>query len=786
MNTNRNQTSFSILIVDDESINIKTLNEVLKDEYEVRFTTKSRKALEIINSSPPDIILLDIIMPELDGYELCRQIKSNPKTQHIPIIFITEKSGSEEEAYGFEIGAEDYIKKPFSPNVVKARVNNQLATRRNQPMSGPQHRLSYDILLVEDEIINLKVAEKLLKNLGYSIYAVQTGEAAFQAISTLRFQLILLDLELPDISGFKVAEDIRIKVEGTGENYIPIIALTAHTDEDYREKCIQHGFDHFIRKPINQTEIKAILDQFLQAQETEKSDSFTLIEDNYSLSEEEDMQSFFESVLKERVADLQSSFQKYKNNESSEAEMQLRRIAHSLKGSCTLYGYHEIYDIANRVELSIGDEFTQSVGYFIDSLQNILSNSKVDILVIEEDETVFMNIQGLFHDKEYQFEWARSAQEAEQRISQRNWNVIVLDLVLPDEDGRKLIRQWKQAPKTMHIPIIAISGDMNEEIKRECFLWGAEQHFTKPLPMEEIKSAVQSILLLHPFREDMPRDFLLDKQEFDDMFLSERSARHRSFLILFDLQYCHEITLRWGGHYGVRYLSQFVAWLIEEMGKTLVCLRWNNRQVLGLYQNADTSELHQRLNKLQLAAQSTLFDLPNQNKIPYTFHSSIMEIQEELMLDEMINALEHGLMNSSENETVFLDSPQLKQIFEEHRILCVEDDDIIGAFLVQRLSRVGLVVDLVADGKSALEKIYYNNYSLIVLDIKLPRMDGYSVLENIRQTASYDSLPVLVVTSLGGKADADKAMQIGANDFIQKPFSPFDLINRVTKLLSPS
>ena len=117
----------TILVVDDVPENIDILKGILQSQYKVKVALNGKKALAIIESSPPDLILLDIMMPDMDGYEVCRRIKGKSSTKDIPIIFVTAKSAETDEAEGFELGAVDYVTKPVSPILVRARVKTQLA-----------------------------------------------------------------------------------------------------------------------------------------------------------------------------------------------------------------------------------------------------------------------------------------------------------------------------------------------------------------------------------------------------------------------------------------------------------------------------------------------------------------------------------------------------------------------------------------------------------------------------------------------------------------------------------
>ena len=115
-----------ILVVDDEGANIEVLQSILGDRYRVIPATNGRKALELAHKHKPDLILLDIMMPELDGYAVCEQLKADPSTSLIPVIFVTAMDAEQDELQGFKLGAVDYITKPVSAPIVLARVATHL------------------------------------------------------------------------------------------------------------------------------------------------------------------------------------------------------------------------------------------------------------------------------------------------------------------------------------------------------------------------------------------------------------------------------------------------------------------------------------------------------------------------------------------------------------------------------------------------------------------------------------------------------------------------------------
>jgi diguanylate cyclase (GGDEF)-like protein len=122
----------TILIADDNSTNIELLDAVLGADYEILFATSGAQTLELAVAETPDLILLDVMMPEMDGFECCLQLKADQRTAEIPVIFVTALNREKEETRGLEVGAIDFISKPFSPAVIQARVRNHMELKRQR------------------------------------------------------------------------------------------------------------------------------------------------------------------------------------------------------------------------------------------------------------------------------------------------------------------------------------------------------------------------------------------------------------------------------------------------------------------------------------------------------------------------------------------------------------------------------------------------------------------------------------------------------------------------------
>ncbi len=140
----------TILVVDDTPANLSLMSHLLRGLYKVKIANSGEKALKIaLSEAPPDLILLDIMMPGMDGYEVCRRLKCDPRTVNTPVIFLTAKTGLEDEKKGFELGAVDYITKPISPPIVMARVKNHLTLKTMD-----------DFLRDQNNFLELEVAKR--------------------------------------------------------------------------------------------------------------------------------------------------------------------------------------------------------------------------------------------------------------------------------------------------------------------------------------------------------------------------------------------------------------------------------------------------------------------------------------------------------------------------------------------------------------------------------------------------------------------------------------------------
>ncbi|MBM9538690.1 response regulator [Desulfobulbus alkaliphilus] len=211
-----------VLIVDDQPVNIQPLGSLLREDYRVLVAVSGPKALEFVNDKTlPDIVLLDVIMPDMDGYEVCRRLKANARTHDIPVIFVTAMDKVEDEETGFRLGAVDYITKPFNPLVVRTRVRNQVNLKLRTEMLE-QALLDRRILLD-----NIRTQVWYLTDT-HTYGAVNHSHAAFFGVKPG-------DIAFRDMYHFMPEEEVEVCKEGNTEVFET--GKPVHSKEWVRDAC---------------------------------------------------------------------------------------------------------------------------------------------------------------------------------------------------------------------------------------------------------------------------------------------------------------------------------------------------------------------------------------------------------------------------------------------------------------------------------------------------------------------------------------------------------------------
>ncbi len=256
----------SILVVDDMTTTLLLIHDLLKDTYEVKIAKSGTKALEILESpNDIDLILLDIEMPDINGYDVCKRIKNNETIKNIPIIFITGRTSQEDEEYGLNLGAIDYITKPFNKAIVKLRIKNYL-----------------DLKIKNDMLEKLSMYDGLT-NIRNRRFFDETFEKTFSEIKRDKKSLAVLMI---DIDFFKPYNDNY--GHGQGDETLRKVAKALEkTIKRPSDFVARYGGEEFVilLKDINKDGVEAVANNLLNAvRELKITHEFSKIENYVTIS----------------------------------------------------------------------------------------------------------------------------------------------------------------------------------------------------------------------------------------------------------------------------------------------------------------------------------------------------------------------------------------------------------------------------------------------------------------------------------------------------------------------
>ncbi len=284
-------SSMSILVVDDNQTNRRILRGVLGEAgaatHLVESGAEALHRLDELDESgaPPDLIIMDVQMPELDGLEVIERLRTYDeyaRFRQIPILVLTSANRSDDTRRVRELGVEGYFLKPLPrPDLLRAVAAIESDRSQSAPRSaqgrgttvGSESLRHHRVLVVEDNPVNRLVACATLEKAGYKVEVATNGVEAVAAVKDDEFQLVLMDIQMPEMDGLEATRVIReMEAEQDGRP-LPIIALTAHALEEERERCLNAGMNDFLAKPFRAEDLLGLLEHWARIDDSDEDAS---------------------------------------------------------------------------------------------------------------------------------------------------------------------------------------------------------------------------------------------------------------------------------------------------------------------------------------------------------------------------------------------------------------------------------------------------------------------------------------------------------------------------------
>ncbi len=280
-------TGVRVMVVDDNQTNRRILRGVLRESGAlVHLADSGAAALDRLDEldaarTPPDLIVMDVQMPEMDGLEVVQRLRTHPDLAafaQIPVLVLTSANRSEDTQRVRDLGIEGYFLKPLPrPDLLRAVAAIQ--AERDVPVEPVRgtvrlgaHLHQHRILVVEDNPVNRMVACATLEKAGYRVEVATNGLEAVIAVRDDEFQLVLMDIQMPEMDGLEATRAIREMEQERGGRRLPIVALTAHALAEERERCLASGMDDFLAKPFRAEELLTLLEHWTRSSSDDTPD----------------------------------------------------------------------------------------------------------------------------------------------------------------------------------------------------------------------------------------------------------------------------------------------------------------------------------------------------------------------------------------------------------------------------------------------------------------------------------------------------------------------------------
>lgn len=476
----------------------------------------------------------------------------------------------------------------------------------------------------------------------------------------------------------------------------------------------------------------------------------------------------------------------------AEGAHSLRRLAASVRASFQNDNLMlKIHEAARALEEAADDQLKPRLEVLVQLLaeENSDKRPRQPILVVDDDAITRRILEKALTSSGQRVVHAATATEAKRLLSGESFALIILDLVLPDADGRTILMDIRRSPETAMTPVFIVSGNVGVLPKAECFALGADGYIEKPFDVAALTTELCAALQQHEARRrDAGRDpltGLANRAVLLDMFQTLKVQAQRESkplsLVLIDMDGLKAINDLHGHAKGDAAIKLLVSTLNQRLRGSDIRARWGGDEFVLLLPQSEPAQAGRLLEQFRVKLSESRVEGTD---ITVRFSAGVVNAMNWPTLEEAVGAADKLLYQAKQagrDRIVVAQPDEAKPTVR--RVLLAEDDAVSAAIVRHRLNAAGLEVVHAPDGHVAWKHLSEQPFNLAVVDIQMPGLDGLGLLRKLRQDAGLKSLPVIMLTALGSEQDISSAFDAGANDYVSKPFSPVELVKRVQRLL---
>ena len=809
----------SVLIVDDDKFNLEFLSSLLGQEYSVHMTKSGHTALDMAMEFIPDLILLDIIMPDIDGFNVLSMLKKSEKTKNIPVIIITGLENIEDEAKGLDLEAADYIHKPFNAKIVKLKVRNQMqmanqmkelielqkklalavtdAEKANKAKSDFLVKMSHEIRTPLNAVIGISEMHLRNKTLQHDM------KEAFSRIYNSGDLLLGLINDLLDISKIEAG---KFELLCGQYNVSGMISDTVALNMvKYEKKCIEFIININENVPAelfgDEIRIKQVLNNLLsnafkytEAGEIElslnaepiagKADAdnmvmlvFRVRDTGQGLAEDQLAKLFDEYTRFNRETNktIQGTGLGMGITQNLIAMMNGEIHAKSKFGEGTLITVRIPQGNVNA--LVLGKEAVEKLRQFRSNFEDKIKEKQIvyepipfgKVLIVDDTEMNLYVTRGLLSPYGLQIDTAFSGFEAIEKItssyeSSKGYDLVLMDHKMPVMDGIETTKRIRAlGAKYEKLPVIALTANAISGMKNKFLENGFNGYISKPVNVQELDMVLKEWIL--PERITAAQKTGCTGAEANNTFLDAVNK-------------ISEINTKAGLH-NLSGSMDLYRNTLEKFYRKLA-LECNNMN--ALLENKDINNflisIHAMKSMLAIIGASVLSETAHELEIAainLDIEYCMRKFGEYRNALFLLNGQLARLFPADHNSTEAENEPKTTQAAQNNdagKVLIVDDVDMILYVMKNKLAHYGFQIDTATSGKEAIEKIANNIYDIVFMDYLMPEMDGFEATTRIRkwETAINARRNIIIALTADENPDnAEKFTSNGFNGYLSKP-----------------
>lgn len=469
----------------------------------------------------------------------------------------------------------------------------------------------------------------------------------------------------------------------------------------------------------------------------------------------------------------------------------IHRLVLALLDAGIAEGRPELLRAAEHIIAATAAELPGYATAFVTLLPAELDPGQEQVVLVVEDDPIFCaTLRATLRSPGRRIEIVGSGAEARARLASGPIALVILDLILPDGDGRNLLLEIRSDPRTAGMALFVVSARLGTQTKGECFALGTDAYFEKPLDLPAFSVAVGARLERQPDRGQVARRDLVTGLANRAAFLeSAAHLRHRSprdtgfALAVLDLDHFRWVEETWGRQFADSVLRRAGARLAKSMSEAACFARWDGAEFIALFIGRTAEEAGRTVDQALETLRQVDFRPGREQPLTLTFSAGVVDVPADQAIEDSLASADRRcyLAKTAGRNRVMAGGDEGAR--SPLRILVAEDDPDIARLLTRQLRQEGFDPVVYDNGADALAAFPESGAALIISDIEMPTLDGLGFLAALRAHPAGRHLPIMMLTAMGDESYIVRAFELGADDYLIKPFLARELTARIRRLL---